>query len=210
MTYAAVMARLRRSYDRAAEERDAMEPQPWKLAERQRFYELVRVAGGTTLLDIGAGTGVHAEFFKDRGMSVVCTDLSPRLVERCRQKGLIAYVMDFRQLDFPEALFDAVYAMNCLLHVPRSDLQTVLLAIGRVLRPGGLFYWGQYGGRDEEGVREDDRYVPKRFFASLSNEAIEREAGKQFEIADFHAIPLGPDGFVYQSLTLRAPVSVQR
>lgn len=55
-------------------------------------------------------------------LQVVATDLSPAMVGFCRQKGLDAHVMDFLHLDFPAGSFDAVYALNCLLHVPNADL----------------------------------------------------------------------------------------
>ena len=67
------------------------------------------------------------------------------MVERCRAKGIEAHVMDFLHLDFPAGSFDAVFAMNCLLHVPNQDLPAVLAAV-RSIRPGGLFFVGVYGG----------------------------------------------------------------
>jgi SAM-dependent methyltransferase len=48
--------------------------------------------------------------------------------------------MDFLHLDFPAGSFDAVYALNCLLHVPNADLPEVLAAIRAVLRPGQLHF----------------------------------------------------------------------
>jgi SAM-dependent methyltransferase len=57
--------------------------------------------------------------------------------------------------------FDAVYALNCLLHVPSPDLPSVLAAIEEVLVPGGLLYVGTWGGVDEEGsIRDDHHPVP--------------------------------------------------
>jgi len=70
------------------------------------------------------------------------------VLEHCRAKGIDAHVMDFLHLDFPASSFDAVFAMNCLLHVPNQDLPDVLTAIRTVLRPDGLFFLGGYGDRD--------------------------------------------------------------
>jgi SAM-dependent methyltransferase len=73
------------------------------------------------------------------------------MVELCRAKGLDAQVADFLGLGVPPASFDAVYALNCLLHVPTPDLARVLEAIGEVLVPGGLFYAGTLGRRGRGG-----------------------------------------------------------
>src|SRR5690349_2584581 len=112
--YDDIIANLRAAYDRAVEEREAKSVSPWKLEERQRFLDLLRQEQKTTLLEIGAGTGRDSLFFQEQGLRVTCTDLSPAMVEHCRQKGLNAQVMDFRHLDFPDESFDAVYALNCL------------------------------------------------------------------------------------------------
>jgi SAM-dependent methyltransferase len=213
MAYAQLNRDLRRAYDAMAEVRDAMDDEAWKQAERARFRDLLRAAGATSLLEIGAGHGVSGRFFADAGFEVVCVDLSPELVARCRAKGLAAHVMDFGALEFPAASFHAGFGMqssrfgsqatpNCLLHVPRANLGRVLRSIRRVLAPGGLFYWGQYGGHDFEGVYPEDTYEPKRFFSRMTDERIQRAASKAFEIVDFRSVPRDK-GWSYQALVLR-------
>jgi SAM-dependent methyltransferase len=149
--YQDVLDSLRVSYDGRAAWRDQQEKQPWKLAERQLFLARVLDDGGGRLLEIGAGPGHDSAFFAGHGLQVVATDLSPAMVSLCRQKGLDARVMDFLHLDFPAGSFDAVYGLNCLLHVPNADLPEVLAAIRSVLRPGGWLYLGVYGGNGHEG-----------------------------------------------------------
>src|SRR5690606_3962913 len=106
-------------------------------------------------------------YFQENGLEVVAVDLSPAMVALCREKGLEAHVMDFLRLDFPPGSFDAVYALNCLLHVPDRDLPAVLEAIRAVLRPGGLFFLGVYGGGalTGEGSYDHDDHNPPRFFS---------------------------------------------
>ncbi|GIJ75986.1 hypothetical protein Xph01_04180 [Micromonospora phaseoli] len=152
LRYADVLRPLREAYDARAAQRDALTKEPWKLAERQAFRD--RLAPGARLLEIGAGTGQDGVYFQQESFTVVATDLSPVMVEHCRAKGIEAHVMDFLHLDFPAGSFDAVFAMNCLLHVPNHDLPAVLAAIRAVLRPGGLFFVGVYGGNESaEGPR---------------------------------------------------------
>ncbi|WP_211207279.1 class I SAM-dependent DNA methyltransferase [Stackebrandtia nassauensis] len=204
MSYESIKAELRRSYDASAEERDTMDDLPWKQPERERFLVELRAHKATSLLEIGAGHGVSGRFYADNGLAVTCVDMSPELVERCRAKGLDAQVMDFAELDFPEASFDAVFGMNCLLHVPRANLKAVLKSVRRVLRPGGLFYWGQYGGDSHEGVFEEDHHEPKRFFSLLTDEDIQTEAARVFDVLDFHTLEFA-DNRGYQALILMPP-----
>lgn len=202
--YDGIIADLRAAYDRAVEERETKPISPWKLEERQRFLDLLRQEQKTTLLEIGAGTGRDSLFFQEQGLQVTCTDLSPAMVEHCRQKGLNAQVMDFRHLSFPAERFDAVYALNCLLHVPNSDLPTVLQQIQRVLKPGGLMFLGVYGGIEHEGQLPNDTYEPKRFFSSRTDEHIQAMVRPYFQIVSFKAIPLPAEQDQHvQSLILR-------
>jgi SAM-dependent methyltransferase len=198
-----VVSNLRQSYnDAAAAERDGYDKEPWKVAERAAFLDRLRTEGSRTLLEIGAGTGQDSLFFQQQGLEVVATDLSPQMVERCRTKGLDARVMDFWTLDFAPGSFDAVYALNCLLHVPNADLPAVLENIRRVLRPGGLFFMGVYGGDGTEGVKDDDNHNPPRFFSWRTDEQIQAFAAKSFAIEDFHIT--GNGRVRCQCLTLRA------
>ena len=202
--YHDLLPQLRQAYDRAVRERDAKSKAPWKLQERARFLALLLAEGKRSFLEIGAGTGQDSLFFQENGLQVTATDLSEENVRRCRRKGLCAHVADFAQLDLPEAPFDAVYAINCLLHVPRADLPTILEGIRALLRPGGLFYWGQYGGRDEEGVYQGDHYQPKRFFSFLADDGIQVVAQSHFDLVRWQHVPLEDEADLhFQSLTLR-------
>ena len=203
--YRQIRRDLRTAYDVDAERRDGMMKHEWKLAERSAFAARLAEAGLTRVLEIGAGTGQDSQYFADLGFTVTTTDASPAMVARCRDKGLDARVMDFTDLSFPAAAFDAVHAMNCLLHVPDADLPAVLTEIARVLRPGGLFFLGVYGGRDEEGLMESVGDTPPRFFSFRTKEQIENYATQFFDLVDIHVIPLPNPGEEFQSLTLRRP-----
>jgi SAM-dependent methyltransferase len=203
--YRQVRDNLRRAYDGAADRRDRKVKESWKLAERAAFLRRLQQANCTRMLEIGAGTGQDSVFFASHGLDVVVTDLSAAMVARCRDKGLDARVMDFSQLDFPAESFDAVHAMNCLLHVPNAELPAVLASIARVLRPGGLFFLGVYGNqRPEEGSAESDDHVPARFFSWRTDEQIVQFARELFDIVDFHVAGAGTQ-HRFQSLTLRRP-----
>ncbi|MFA6110368.1 MAG: class I SAM-dependent methyltransferase [Candidatus Latescibacterota bacterium] len=130
---------LKQAYGAKARERDGAMVAPWKLEERARFLAELRQSGSRLLLELGSGPGHDGRFFLEHGLSVVCIDLCPEMVMLCRVKGLEAYEMDVLRLDFPAASFDAVFALNSLLHVPKASIRAVLQGIHRILRPGGLF-----------------------------------------------------------------------
>jgi SAM-dependent methyltransferase len=199
-------AGLRESYDRKARERNLRSVQPWKAKERLRFLAMLRSEGARNLLELGAGPGKDGEFFRDHGLDVVCTDLSPEMIDLCESKGLAARVMDLSDLDFPSDTFDAVYALNCLLHLPCRELPAALCGIRTVLKPGGLFYLGVYGGKDHEGVWAGDPYEPKRFFSFHTDERLEEMVNGSFDICSFRRTAVAAEqaeGLHFQSLILR-------
>ncbi len=190
------------SYDRMARERETDEVDQWKLDERENFYQLLVDDRKESLLDIGAGTGYDSKFFKDQGFKVVTTDLTPEMVRLCKEKGLRAYVMDFYNLEFPAESFDAVWALNCLLHVPKASLPKVLKGIKRVMKPGGLFYMGVYGGPEVNEVWEHDPYLPKRFFAFYPEDKMKEAVSQVFDLIYFKQIPHRGE-IHFQSMILR-------
>ncbi|MEU4217759.1 class I SAM-dependent methyltransferase [Actinoplanes sp. NPDC026623] len=202
--YDEVLDPLRQAYDTRADWRDGLAKEPWKVEERQAFRD--RLAPGARLLEVGAGTGQDSVFFQREGLAVVAADLSPVMVEHCRAKGLEAHVMDFLHLDFAAGSFDAVFAMNCLLHVPNRDLPAVLAAIRAVLRPGGHFFVGTYGAEESrEGPIDGDQHVPPRFFSWRTDEQLLGfAAAARFDVVDFHPVDTGR-GYRFQSLTLCRP-----
>lgn len=206
--YEQVTQTLRDAYDQKVDERDNKDIAPWKARECEHFLAMLKAEEKRTLLEIGAGTGKLGRFFLDHGLDVIATDLSPAMVESCRAKGLDAHVMDFLNLDFPNDTFDAVFAMNTLLHVPKANFQAVLESVQRVLKPSGLFYLGQYGGNDFEGVHKDDHYRPQRFFSHFTDDAIKTSVShvfalQYFEIITFDRLVNGQKSYNFQSLILR-------
>lgn len=201
-------ASLRKSYGREARARDLNAVQPWKAEERRRFLRLLQNEGKSNLLELGAGPGKDGEFFQNNGLDVVCTDLSPEMVALCENKGLTARVMDLQHLDFPPATFDAVYTLNCLLHLSERELPAALRGILAVLKPDGLFYLGVYGGKNQEGVWEDNSYEPKRFFSFHTDERMREIVTGSFEVHAFRRTALAAtqaEGLHFQSMILRKP-----
>jgi SAM-dependent methyltransferase len=189
----------------AAAERDGRAKEAFKVDERRRFLDLLRDRDAATLLEVGSGTGQDSLYFQEQGLRVLCTDLSAAMVERCRSKGLSARVADFLNLGVPPASFDAVYALNCLLHVPSADLSRVLESIGAALVPGGLFYAGTWGGTEEEGPMRDDHHPVARFFAFRSDQQMSQALAEHFQVLSFRTFDV--DGNHFQSFMLQKPAT---
>jgi SAM-dependent methyltransferase len=201
-----VRGRLQAAYDANAEARDRRDYPEWKRNVREVFHRTLQGEGLNKLLEIGAGTGHDGAFFAQQGLNVVCVDLSPEMVRLCHKKGLEAHVMDVIELRFPADSFDAVYSFNGLLHLPKAELPVALREVRRVLRPGGSFFLGLYGGHDHEGVWNEDTYEPKRFFSFHTDEHLLRTVEKTFDVVSFERIDVASKDpqFHFQSLILRS------
>jgi SAM-dependent methyltransferase len=196
---------LRASYDGQVQSREAMTTSDWKINERLDFLTIAKQEGVKTILELGAGPGKDSVFFQANGFDVMCTDLSPEMVKLCQQKGLKASVMDLGHIEFPANSFDAVYAVNCLLHIPKQEFSVSMEGILNVLKPNGLFYLGLYGGYDFEGIWTDDTYEPKRFFTFYEDDVLQAEVAKHFRVESFKRVLVADDDdkLHFQSMLLR-------
>ena len=202
-----IKANLVEAYNRQAEQRNESEIQDWKVLERAHFLSLLQQKNKQTLLEIGAGHGRDSLFFQKQSLEVTAIDLSPTMVNLCRQKGITACVMDMAKLGFENDSFNAIYALNSFLHLPKSEFLTALESVYYVLQSAGLFYLGTYGSYDFEGIWDKDTYSPKRFFSFHSDENLRKILADVFEIIYFRHIELGEDSRPFQSVILRKRAS---
>jgi SAM-dependent methyltransferase len=193
------------SYNGNANVRNSSLVQDWKVKERDVFLGYLKKENVKSLLEIGAGTGKDSLFFKEQGIDTFSTDLSPEMVKLIKDKGLKAKVMNFGHLEFADYHFDSIYALNCLLHVSKENIKSVLNEVKRVMKPSGLFYMGVYGGEYSEGIWEEDPYTPKRFFSFFDDESIKRLLSDLFTIEYFNVVSKEIVGgnFPFQSIILR-------
>lgn len=199
---------LKIAYDADAQRRDDNEStrEAWKLSLREQFAYLVKSEGKLTVLELGTGVGIDSAFFQTQMLDVLATDLSSQMIERCRKRGLNARAIDLYELMNLGATFDATYSLNVLLHVPRKDLEKVLGIIHDALIPNGIFFYGVYGGVDEEKVITDAKKMNlPRFFSLLTDEALLKAVAPKFDVIKFETIVIGSDqpGFHFQALFLR-------
>jgi ubiquinone/menaquinone biosynthesis C-methylase UbiE len=128
-------------WEYASEERLAKRNQTYReLTEGVRpddvVFEAVREAAPERFLDVGCGMGELAERVqKELGAQVVAVDISPRMVELAKARGLDVHLADVQSLPFADQEFDCIAANWVLYHVP--DLDRGLSELERVLRRGG-------------------------------------------------------------------------
>ena len=99
-------------------------------------FDAVAEARPARVLEVGCGPGeLAARIGGELGAEVVAVDISPRMVELARARGVDARVGDVQALPFEDASFDCAVAAWMLYHVP--DVERALSELARVLRRGG-------------------------------------------------------------------------
>jgi SAM-dependent methyltransferase len=99
-------------------------------------FEAIAEARPRRMLEVGCGPGELAERVKrELEAEVVAVDISPRMVELARARGVDARLGDVQELSFGDGEFDCAVAAWMLYHV--SDIDRAISELARVLRPGG-------------------------------------------------------------------------
>jgi len=103
---------------------------------REVAFRAIAAGRPRRVLEVGPGPGeLSARMTAVLGAGVVALDLSERMVQLARERGVDARVGDVQSLPFEDGSFDTVVAAWMLYHVP--DLDRGLAEIARVLAPGG-------------------------------------------------------------------------
>jgi arsenite methyltransferase len=203
---------------------------PDQVAARAAYLELVGVAAGARVLDVGCGSGAVARDVARRVRPtgrVVGLDPSPGLLaaaaELVERDGLADAVElrpgDARALPFPDAEFDVVLAVTALAHVPGAE--QAIPELVRVARPGG-----RVGIFDLDGdgviLAHPDRALTRRIVAAAADHlivngwlarrlpALLAGAGLQaIGVRAFTPVERDPEGFAARMAERRAAVAVQ-
>lgn len=169
-------------YDENAEELSKKFSSFMELHRRKEFKKLLELVPTGKLLDLGCGSGDHAFFFKEQGLDVTCVDLSEKMIELCRKKGLNAKVMDIEDLKFEDNSFDVVWSVTSLLHIKKENLSKVIEKVHKILKDKGIFYVCVKEGDGEETV--DDG----RFFVYWQKDDLLKYFEELFEMIEYNLI----------------------
>lgn len=110
--------------------------------ERKLALTQAQLKSTDAVLEFGCGTGSTAIAHAPHVRSILAIDVSPRMIEICREKAAAAGVgnIDFRCASMEELdtgnTFDVVMA-HSILHLV-SDRHAVLAKAAALLKPGGL------------------------------------------------------------------------
>lgn len=142
----------RARYDRIARFYDMMEVRMEKGSMADWRVKLWSLVKGPRVLEVGVGTGKNIPYYPE-GTQVTAIDLSPRMLERARQRAkaegsdVDLRLMDAQHLEFPDATFDTTLATCVFCSVPDPvqglrELKRVTKLEGQILllehvRPGG-------------------------------------------------------------------------
>jgi predicted TPR repeat methyltransferase len=92
------------------------------------------------ILDLGCGTGLGGEAFKQHGRTMSGIDLSSRMIEKATERGIY---QNLKVGDLSEALreqpnaFDLILAVDVFVYI--GDLDPVFRDVTAALRAGGIF-----------------------------------------------------------------------
>jgi len=128
---------------------------------RERIISLAGIERGTSVLDIGCGTGtlaIAATRHVAPSGTVHGIDASPPMIARAKRKAEKAAVNAVfqlaaaEQLPYPDHRFDVVLSTLMLHHLPRTARERCAREITRVLKPGGRVLAVDFGGRQHGGM----------------------------------------------------------
>ena len=97
---------------------------------------------GTTVLDVGCGSGRDMKWLKERGFEVFGFERSPELAElACRHRGCEVIVGDYETFDFGVLNFGAILLVGALVHLPHEKAPIVFRRIAKAIKrnPGHIF-----------------------------------------------------------------------
>lgn len=153
-------------------------------------FDAVAEAKPKRVADVGCGLGELGERIqRELGAHVCAVDISERMVELARARGLDAQVADAERLPFADGDFDCVFAGWVLYHVPNVD--RAIAECARILTPDGRFVaasvcndniaevWELLGVREPRDplsfTRENGEELLRRHFAHVERRDVDGE-----------------------------------
>jgi ubiquinone/menaquinone biosynthesis C-methylase UbiE len=140
------------TYNSAADHFDDAPLAFWDVTGR-RTVERLKLKPGSTVLDVGCGTGASALPAAEAvgpGGKVTGVDLAEKLLEQARAKAAQRHLQnvtfllgDMTNLGFPDNHFDAIISVFSIFFV--SDMEALIRELWRMVKPGGklaITTWG--------------------------------------------------------------------
>lgn len=129
--------------------------------QAQRMSFINDLKPKSKILEIGAGHGRDALFFKEQGFRIVATEPSTELSKIAEAKiNEPVLNLTAQEIQFKEE-FDGIWAMASLIHVPANELPQVFIRLRDALKKDGVIHASFLRGVGKDDVAEtleDGRY----------------------------------------------------
>jgi cyclopropane fatty-acyl-phospholipid synthase-like methyltransferase len=147
---------VERGYDQVADKYARLEEgTEWA---RMRWLKKVldRLAPGSSVLDLGCGSGDPADIEIAKAHKVTGVDISETQINLARQNIPAGDFLhrDIGSVEFTADSFDAVVSFYTLDHVPRAEHKTILRSIHKWLRARGLLLFSIEAGEHDDETGE--------------------------------------------------------
>ncbi|MBL8909914.1 MAG: methyltransferase domain-containing protein [Archangium sp.] len=135
--------------------------------------EVKKLAPGSSILDVGCGTGAYLARYKASGFEVAGIEPAPNMRAVAIRDNPGVQILDAvaTSLPFPDGKFDLVFAIEVYRYLHLDDVRKSLGELVRVLKPGGRMFFTMVNRYALDGfyVLQRARQVLRRTSADTRN-----------------------------------------
>ena len=103
------------------------------------------------ILDFGCGSGRDLRYFKSLGQIPTGIDSSGTFLKfAITSIGCDVHHMNFINLDLPHFEYDGIFANATLFHVPRQEINRVMIELHETLKERGVLFCSNPRGNNQE------------------------------------------------------------
>jgi SAM-dependent methyltransferase len=131
------------------------------------FLGSLRSAG--SILDLGCGHGINANYMQSKGFQVFGIDLSKKMIANAQKAypHIEFQIGDMAALPFPSDSFDGILASYSLIHLTKDMIRPVLKKLYEILKSGGAVYISVQSGNSEQGLFTHPLTPSERLFLNV-------------------------------------------
>ncbi|MGZ3885477.1 MAG: class I SAM-dependent methyltransferase, partial [Bacteroidia bacterium] len=133
---------------------------------------------GSSVLDIGCGTGLYLKDLTGKGYELSGIDMSGEMIEVASKElpDVKFYTGDFMTCTFP-GKFDLIYSVSVLEYIARNDLDAHFARLAGCLNAGGIIFIHY-----PHALCRLDTLYPDLNYIKYSPTVIEKTAKRHFDI----------------------------